>query len=121
MSIYRNSKSSMDILFYLWYYKCQLRNADVLKLVDGPDSKSGASDCVWVRFPPSAPKLGCTSQFIINYILSTTLNLMSKIFFSIDSLEISSIFLLSILFHPMCHHHIEIDKLEIIHYKIVKK
>ena len=90
-------------------------------MVDATDSKSVESNLMWVQVPPPAPKLGCTSQFIINYILSATLNLMSKFFFSIDSLEISSIFFYPILFHPMCHHHIEIDKLEIIHYKIVKK
>lgn len=64
-------------------------------MVDATDSKSVESNLMWVQVPPPAPKLGCTSQFIINYILSATLNPMSKIFFSIDSLEISSIFLLS--------------------------
>ena len=64
-------------------------------MVDATDSKSVESNLMWVQVPPPAPKLGCTSQFIINYILSATLNPMSKIFFSIDSLEISSSFLLS--------------------------
>ena len=64
-------------------------------MVDATDSKSVESNLMWVQVPPPAPKLGCTSRFIINYILSATLNPMSKIFFFIDSLEISSIFLLS--------------------------
>ena len=30
--------------------------AEVVELADAPDSKSGGSDIVWVRVPPSAPK-----------------------------------------------------------------
>ena len=30
-------------------------NAEVAELVDAPDSKSGGSDIMWVRFPPSVP------------------------------------------------------------------
>ena len=30
-------------------------NAGVAELVDAPDSKSGDSDIVWVRVPPSVP------------------------------------------------------------------
>lgn len=44
------------VLSELKYTCCIFDYADVVELVDTPDSKSGALIGVWVRVPPSAPK-----------------------------------------------------------------
>lgn len=46
---------SLDSLKKIVYDTQVIRKADVLELVDETDSKSVASNGVWVRVPPSAP------------------------------------------------------------------
>lgn len=46
---------SLDSFEKIVYDTQVIRKADVLELVDETDSKSVASNGVWVRVPPSAP------------------------------------------------------------------
>ena len=46
---------SLDSFQKMVYDTQVIRKADVLELVDETDSKSVASNGVWVRVPPSAP------------------------------------------------------------------
>lgn len=57
---------SLDSLKKIVYDTQVIRKADVLELVDETDSKSVASNGVWVRVPPSAPLLFIFCEWLRN-------------------------------------------------------